>query len=79
MKKISKLYANIGHGVNMKSYRVYFQVTEDFFEVVTADSAEKAVQEAQAYVDENLSRSPRFGSSRAVDVVKVEETEPVYV
>lgn len=62
----------------MKEYRIYFQVTSDFFEVVQADRAEDAIKKAREYVDENV-RNSRFGAAQCVDVVKVEEIEPTYV
>ena len=57
----------------MREFRVYFQVTQDFFETVQAERIGEAIRIAQAYVEENIGRG-RFGASQSVDIVKVEDT-----
>lgn len=57
-----------------KTYRIYYQVTSDFFEDVSARNAEEAIRVGTAYVSENSGRV-RFGAAQSIDVVKIESLD----
>lgn len=58
------------------TYRVYFQVTSDFFEVVNADDAEKAVDLANVLADDTIQSLHRYASIDK-QIVKIEPLEDI--